>query len=366
MVRQSADLGLYPIIEYTFSLPMTADDDPSWATVEQQARTLTYHPDQQFTSDVLFRVPPDPMFGRRTYKGIWHDADSLPIDALRPKEVQRLFVLGGCADVTRACARELMRPLALIDLGTRFGKIVARETDALPVPAGVRLRGRPVVNPVATGDVRECLTGLRSGEEDGTVVQDARSLPVLGRYDVVVIGGGTAGEPAGIAAARQGAKTLVVEKLHGLGGVGTMGAISNYCQGNRVGFTASVGGGNSWIIEQKMEWWRQALLDAGAEIWFGAIGCGAFVGGPLNNEVVGALVVTPRGRGVVLADVVVDATGNADIAAAGWSVSELSESPGRPGALSSSGRSVRSWKWYFGFFGSKSLSVRPTFSSSWV
>ena len=45
---------------------------------------------------------------------------------------------------------------------------------------------------------------------------------MVGRYDVVVIGGGTGGAPAGIGAARQGAKTLVVEYLHGLGGVGTI------------------------------------------------------------------------------------------------------------------------------------------------
>lgn len=137
-----------------------------------------------------------------------------------------------------------------------------------------------------------------------------------GVFRGVVIGGGTAGAPAGIAAARQGVKTLVVEQLSGLGGVGTTGAISNYCAGNRVGFTATVGGGNTWVIEQKMEWWRRELLQAGADIWFGCVGCGALVDPQPGNQVLGAVVVTPRGRGVVLARVVVDATGNADVAAA--------------------------------------------------
>ena len=157
------------------------------------------------------------------------------------------------------------------------------------------------------------LAGVRAAHKQATIPQEARGLPVLGRYDVVVIGGGTSGVPAGIAAARQGAKTLVVENLHGLGGVGTMGAISTYYWGNRVGFTATVPGKSAWVIEQKMEWWRSELLKAGGELWFGCIGCGALVDG---GHVCGAVVVTPRGRGVVLAKAVVDATGNADIAAA--------------------------------------------------
>ena len=41
----------------------------------------------------------------------------------------------------------------------------------------------------------------------------------LGSYDVVVVGGGTAGVPAAIAAARGGSKTLLVERSGGLGGL---------------------------------------------------------------------------------------------------------------------------------------------------
>lgn len=49
-------------------------------------------------------------------------------------------------------------------------------------------------------------------------VEPARELPVYGEYDVVVAGGGTAGMIAGIAAARNGAKTLVIERMGYLGG----------------------------------------------------------------------------------------------------------------------------------------------------
>ncbi|MBT8201988.1 MAG: FAD-dependent oxidoreductase [Acidimicrobiia bacterium] len=47
------------------------------------------------------------------------------------------------------------------------------------------------------------------------------SLPSLGRFDVVVVGSGSAGSSAAIAAARTGAAVLLVEKLPFLGGVST-------------------------------------------------------------------------------------------------------------------------------------------------
>ncbi len=305
--------GIFPVIEYTLKLPLQNAGQAAWAEADQLARSWTYHPEQQFTSDVLFLVPPDPMHGRQTASGPWQGVTGLPLDAFRPAEVERLWVLGGCADVSRPQAEKLLRPLALIDLGTQIGQAAAREAAALSEPQGVRLAGKPSSRPASQGDVAEFLTGVRPVQERPTVPQDARAVPVLARCDVLVIGGGTAGAPAGIAAARRGAKTLVVEFLHGLGGVSTTGAISKYCHGNRVGFTAEVAGGASWVIEQRQEWFRTELLKAGAEIWFGAIGCGAFVH---DGRVLGAVVASPYGRGVVLADVVIDATGNSDIAAA--------------------------------------------------
>ena len=42
-------------------------------------------------------------------------------------------------------------------------------------------------------------------------------------YDVIVVGGGTAGALAGIAAGRSGAKTLIIEQAGHLGGTATFG-----------------------------------------------------------------------------------------------------------------------------------------------
>jgi hypothetical protein len=138
-----------------------------------------------------------------------------------------------------------------------------------------------------------------------------------------VVGGGTAGAPAGIAAARSGARTLVVEYLDELGGVGTAGVIGAYWYGQRGGFTQEIdaeirsqkrwpdAGRGDWNLTQKSEWLRRELVKSGADIWFGCLGCGAVTEG---RKVTGVAVATPMGCGAVRARVVVDATGNADIA----------------------------------------------------
>lgn len=51
-------------------------------------------------------------------------------------------------------------------------------------------------------------------------------IPVQGNYDVIVAGGGPAGVCAAIAAARKGAKVLLIEKNGCIGGIWTAGALS--------------------------------------------------------------------------------------------------------------------------------------------
>ena len=58
-------------------------------------------------------------------------------------------------------------------------------------------------------------------------VQEA-AVPEAGRFDVIVVGGGPAGVCAAIAAARNGAKALVVEKGNCLGGMATRGVVGPF------------------------------------------------------------------------------------------------------------------------------------------
>ncbi|MBW8039786.1 MAG: FAD-dependent oxidoreductase [Planctomycetes bacterium] len=312
-------------IEYTLSIPMKDGSFASFAEAEQIARDRTWHTGQVDASETLFQVPPDPMKGERFLAGDWPGAEKVSLDTFRPKGIKRLYVLGGCADVSRNAAEKLLRPLEVMKVGSRIGGAAAAQAKRRGKLKNVRLPGR-AATAVANGDTRENLIWIGRGQKKLVMIPASkRAIPVVGQYDVVVIGGGTGGAPAGIAAGRQGGKTLVVEYLHGLGGVGTLGLISKYYHGNRVGFTTEVDRGIAnitgvekklsagWNPEWKKEWYRRELRKAGVDVWFGALGCGAFVE---KGRVKGVVVATPEGRGVVLAKVVIDSTGNADIAAA--------------------------------------------------
>ena len=57
------------------------------------------------------------------------------------------------------------------------------------------------------------------------VVEPMRSIVVRGSYDIIVAGGGPAGIAAAVAAARTGAKTLLIEAHGCLGGIWTSGLV---------------------------------------------------------------------------------------------------------------------------------------------
>ena len=57
-------------------------------------------------------------------------------------------------------------------------------------------------------------------------VEMKKTVPVVGSYDVVVCGGGPAGFIAAIAAAREGAKTAIIEQYGFLGGMATAGLVA--------------------------------------------------------------------------------------------------------------------------------------------
>ena len=61
------------------------------------------------------------------------------------------------------------------------------------------------------------------------LLEPSRQTPVLGEYDLVVLGGGPAGIAASVAAARLGSSVLLVERYGFLGGMGTAAGVTNFC-----------------------------------------------------------------------------------------------------------------------------------------
>ena len=156
---------------------------------------------------------------------------------------------------------------------------------------------------------------------------ELHDLPILEKCQVLVVGGGTAGAPAAIAAGRAGAKCICLESTSGLGGLCTMGRIGRYWYGNKVGFcheldrgVTEMGPHPKYPLEHNTkdtEWKRHWLLlegdKAGVEYRFQHSAVAALC---RDKQLCGALVCGPGGAGFILAEALVDASGNADLALA--------------------------------------------------
>ena len=313
---------------YTFSKTVQDWSFPALCALEQQNRGDVWDEDQRDAADLLFCIPPFKIKGQQPCPDDLTCVSRLPLAAFMPERTRGIFLSGSCADLSRTTAQALTDPENIILLGDRIGEAAAgmAQTQALP-----ELSYRPASKPAAlmAGELRVETAPVRPAVEDGSFRLGQSFIPVVASYDVVVVGGGTAGANAGISTARHGARTLVAEYLHGLGGTQTMGRIGVYWDGYREGFTREIDEGvrnmappehprqknqdGQANIDWKTEWYRRQICEAGGDIWFGAMGCGALVDA---GRVKGVLLATPQGLVVVTAHTVIDATGSGDIAIA--------------------------------------------------
>jgi len=314
--------GLY---ECTMTVAMADGSTRAFAEAEQVARDRTFVPTQLDAADRLIFVPPDHITAVRPSTVAAVDAASLDLAALCPLGGRHLYVLSAMADVPRPAASTLARPGPAVLLGQRIGRQAAAEARQRGAVTEARLRGATgLASPV---DLREAQGPLTRPyvSATGSVACDAREVPVLADTDLLVVGGGTTGAPAAVGAVQNGVKTLLVESLHELGGVQTAGMITGYYYGFTRGFTKEIDAGVAATgrirSQAKAEWYRKSIRAAGGEVWFGSLAVGAYLEG---TRLRGVVVVTPEGqRGVVRTKAVIDASGNADVAAAAGEPTEF-------------------------------------------
>jgi FAD dependent oxidoreductase len=172
----------------------------------------------------------------------------------------------------------------------------------------------------------------------GKVVQPRRELPVLKKTSILVVGGGPAGTAAAFTAKRMGADVTLVERYGYLGGLATGGLVLGifplYDRGNK---QVIFGIGEELmkkldvlkygIIDRNKapiyptidaEAFKYVLagmvLDSGITAYLDCWGVDAIVDG--RGAVRGAVFESKSGRQAILADVVIDASGDGDIYAA--------------------------------------------------
>ncbi|MBP5320764.1 MAG: FAD-dependent oxidoreductase [Kiritimatiellae bacterium] len=309
------------VISGTWSF--TEWDYAAYAEIEKTFISETWTPTTVDASEKLFFTPPSQIDSGKGFTGDWPGAAALSLSVFQPQALPYLYVLGPCADLPRTIAGYLQQPGVACLLGARIGAAAA--TDALSRPA-LEAVGTGVTVSDSGKAIRERLTVPLNVGLDGseTIFSSGANLPVLGKVDVVVAGAGTAGAPAAIAAAREGRNVLALEYLYTMGGTAIDTRIGRYYRGFKRGFTSEIDEG--WpsvgivFYTAKPEWYRETLVRSGGNCWFGAFVEGAYVPeirGGGYERVNGVIVVLPDGtRGIIKAAVVIDSTGNADVAAA--------------------------------------------------
>lgn len=176
-----------------------------------------------------------------------------------------------------------------------------------------------------------------------TLVEPSRRTPVLGEFDVVVLGGGPAGIAAAAAAGRTGRSTALIERYGFLGGAGTAAGLSTFC-----GLHANVHGEHTQVVHgvaddildrlqhlgglnaphlslggkvqaqaYDISAYKivadQLLVSANVKLFFHAFAVGMVKRG--EREIDAVLIESKSGRGAVRGRMFIECSGDGDLAA---------------------------------------------------
>ena len=154
-----------------------------------------------------------------------------------------------------------------------------------------------------------------------TYIEPAREIPVTNEVDVIVAGGGPSGIGAALSSARLGLKTLLVEQAGDVGGVSTTGLMSHWTGKTQGGLYEEIldksmpqGAPRRQTIDpEKLKTVYLSLLTEAGVI----IRTYTFASEPIieDDTVKGLIVESKSGREAFLSKVLIDCTGDGDIAA---------------------------------------------------
>jgi hypothetical protein len=160
----------------------------------------------------------------------------------------------------------------------------------------------------------------------------SRELPLDDTWDVIVVGGGPSGCTAAAAAAREGARTLLVEATGCLGGMGTAGLVPAWCpfsdgekiiyrglaervfEESKKGVPHEPADKLDWVAinpEQLKRVYDRLVTEAGVEVLFFTAVCGV---DSADGRVRAVITANKEGLRAFGAAVFVDCTGDGDVA----------------------------------------------------
>ncbi|MBA4387207.1 MAG: FAD-dependent oxidoreductase [Verrucomicrobia bacterium] len=166
---------------------------------------------------------------------------------------------------------------------------------------------------------------MKFRKSNAWIVETEHTIPVMREVDVLVAGGGPAGMCAALAAARTGARTMLVERYGCLGGIWTAGLVNPLFEyANKGAILADLvtalktagGWGGLWNMcfdgEQMKLLLDRMALEAGIDVLMHTLIVESLVE---DGVVRGVVVENKNGRGAILARVTIDCTGDGDVAA---------------------------------------------------
>ncbi|MFY0652445.1 MAG: FAD-dependent oxidoreductase [Cyclobacteriaceae bacterium] len=241
-----------------------------------------------------------------------------------------LFCISEAAILSEKQTNDLKKPIGACEFSTSVSERLLKNWSLLACEKEVEITEESEKDfSLNSASLKEKYSP-QQGKPYSRIRVGSEKLPVIEEVEVLVIGGGTSGAPATYTAAKEGKKTMVVEMNPGFGGTGTYGAVQSYWgPGDYYGLTAEHiqktteinksfsnvfkdNGNGLWNVQAKLAMWLEQIRTAGAQIVWNSFVIGVIMD---ENKVIGAVISSPQGVFAVKSKVIIDASGDGDVAA---------------------------------------------------